>query len=443
MTASKTTLLIVEDDIIIRTSMKAYLTAEGYVISIAGSGVEALDVIRTEQPDLLITDLRMPEMGGIELLKKLKEDNLALPSIIISGEGTMDSVIEALHLGARDYIQKPIEDMGLLKHSIEQALAHARLKQAHDMYREDLEWLVEKRTQELSDKNKELVETVKQRKLAEAQLVQAQKLESVGQLAAGIAHEINTPIQFVSSNVDFLDESFEEMTELLNECWNALQLMKPTDEATKEKVSKVEQLAEELDWDYLKKEIPVAINQSREGVQRIGTIVKAMKEFSHPGSKTKTGVNLNQIIDTTVTVARNEWKYVALMETDLDENLLPVNCLSDEIGQVFLNMIVNAAHAIEGKLGRNPDIEKGRIFISTKQCDGYAEIRISDSGSGIPKYAQHRIFDPFYTTKKVGKGTGQGLAIVHSVITKKHNGSISFTTKENEGTTFLITLPQN
>jgi signal transduction histidine kinase len=439
--ATLATLLIVEDDIFTRTSMTAYLKAEGYDVLKAGSGVEALEVIRGTQPDLVITDLRMPEMGGLELLKKLKEDLPQLPVIIISGEGTMGNVIEALQHGARDYIQKPIQDMGLLKHSIELALSHATLKIEHDMYREDLEWLVERRTQELSDKNIELVEMVNERKLTEAQLLQAQKLESVGQLAAGIAHEINTPTQFVSSNVDFLDESFVELIELIRKYREVFVLVRKG-EVVKDKIKALEDLAEELDLDYLMEEIPLAIKQSRDGVERVATIVAAMKEFSHPGSRSKTDIDLNKIIETTVTVARNEWKYVAEMETNLAKNLLPVNCLSDEIGQVFLNMIVNAAHAIEAKLGENPEGEKGRIMISTKQGDGFAEICIADSGSGIPKYAQHRIFDPFYTTKKVGKGTGQGLAIVHSVITSKHGGTISFETVEDVGTTFTVTLPQ-
>ena len=441
LATSKATLLIVEDDTFTRTSMTAYLKAEGYDVLKACSGVEALEVIRGTQPDLVITDLRMPEMGGLELLKKLKIDIPLLPVIIISGEGTMGNVIEALQHGARDYIQKPIQDMGLLKHSIELALSHATLKKAHDMYREDLERLVEKRTQELSEKNNALVEMVNERKLTEAQLLQAQKLESVGQLAAGIAHEINTPTQFVSSNVDFLEESFGEIIQLLTKCREGHELL-VKGEMNQEYIKNVEELAEDIDLKYLMEEIPIAIKQSREGVGRIATIVAAMKEFSHPGSRSKTEVDLNKIIETTVTVARNEWKYVAELETDLDESLFQVNCLSDEIGQVILNMIVNAAHAIEAKLGGNPEGEKGRILITTKQFDDFAEIRIKDSGSGIPAYAQHRIFDPFYTTKKVGKGTGQGLAIVHSVITRKHGGTISFETAEGVGTTFIVTLPQ-
>jgi signal transduction histidine kinase len=442
MGVSKATLLIVEDDTFTRTSMTAYLKAEGYEVCKACNGAEALEVMQETQPDLVITDLRMPEMGGLELLKVIKEKSPSLPVIIISGEGTMSNVIEALQHGAGDYIQKPIQDMGLLKHSIELALSHVALQRAHDMYREDLEWLVEKRTRELSEKNIELVEMVKQRKLTEAQLLQAQKLESVGQLAAGIAHEINTPTQFVSSNIDFLAESFNGLVELFKKC-REVQSLTRKGEVTPLNLQEVDDLAEELDWEFLIEEIPLAIKQSREGIQRIATIVTAMKEFSHPGTRTKTDIDLNKIIQTTITVARNEWKYVADLKTDLDSALRPVKCLSDEIGQVILNMIVNAAHAIEAKLGENPEDEKGQILVTTRQCDNHAEIRIEDSGSGIPKHAQHRIFDPFFTTKKVGKGTGQGLAIVHSVITSKHNGTITFETQENVGTTFIVTLPQS
>jgi signal transduction histidine kinase len=441
MVVSKATLLIVEDDTFTRTSMTAYLKAEGYEVCKACNGVEALEVMKETQADLIITDLRMPEMGGLQLLKVVKGHQPNLPVIIISGEGTMGNVIEALQHGAGDYIQKPIQDMGLLKHSIELALSHTALQRAHDMYREDLEWLVEKRTKEISEKNIELVEMVKQRKLAEAQLLQAQKLESVGQLAAGIAHEINTPTQFVSSNVDFLAESFQDLIEYFKKC-KEVQRLTRSGGVKPEHFQELEDFAEELDWEYLMEEIPLAIKQSRDGIQRIATIVTAMKEFSHPGSKSKTDTDLNKIIQTTITVARNEWKYVADLTTSLDSSLRPVKCLSDEIGQVILNMIVNAAHAIEAKLGENPEDEKGQIIVSTRQCENYAEIRIEDSGSGIPKYAQHRIFDPFFTTKKVGKGTGQGLAIVHSVITGKHNGTITFETEENVGTTFIVTLPQ-
>lgn len=440
--SDKATLLVAEDDAFTRTSMTAYLKAEGFNVYKSANGLEALETIRETPPDLLVTDLSMPEMDGMELLKIVAVEFPLLPVIIVSGVGTMANVIDALRVGASDYLQKPIEDMGLLKHSIEIALSHARLKKENLKYQEDLEWLVEKRTAELVEKNKELQELIEERKHTESQLLQAQKLESVGQLASGIAHEINTPTQFVSSNIDFLGESFQQVKELV-EGLIAVHSQAYRGERNTQKLQEVSECMEDVDWEYLAEEIPTALHQSKEGVQRIATIVKAMKDFSHPGSKDKSETDINGVIKTTVVVARNEWKYVSEVETDLDEKLRLTSCLADEIGQVFLNMIVNAAHAIETRLGRTPEYEKGKIRISTRQKDGYVEIRISDTGSGIPKRAQHRIFDPFYTTKKVGKGTGQGLAIAHTVVTKKHGGTISFESEEDKGTTFIITLPQN
>jgi signal transduction histidine kinase len=439
--SDRATLLIAEDDTFTRTSMTAYLKAEGFAVEKAANGVEALEIARNLKVDLVVTDLNMPEMDGMELLRILSEEFPEIPVIIVSGVGTVGSVIEALRVGAKDYLQKPIEDMELLKHSIGRALSHTQLKNENKEYQENLELLVEKRTAEVWDKNLELKKLVEQREQTEAQLLQAQKLESVGQLASGIAHEINTPTQFVSSNVDFLDESFKDMLELV-EGFTLLVEQAKNNNITPELLTRTDELVEELELEYLIEEIPKAISQSREGVQRIATIVNAMKEFSHPGSRAMTAIDLNRVIETTVVVARNEWKYVANLETDLDPELQPTSCLSDEIGQVFLNIIVNAAHAIESKLGENPDGEKGLITITTRQIDGAAEIVITDSGSGIPEHARHRIFDPFYTTKKVGKGTGQGLAIAHAVVTNKHHGSISFETTSGEGTSFKVRLPQ-
>jgi signal transduction histidine kinase len=168
-----------------------------------------------------------------------------------------------------------------------------------------------------------------------------------------------------------------------------------------------------------------------------------MKEFSHPGSKEKVAINLNTIIQTPITVATNEWKYVAEIKTDLDPALPEVPCLSDEMGQVILNMVVNAAHAISDTLGANPEGKKGVITLSTRHDEGWVELRISDTGAGIPEAIRGRVFDPFFTTKKVGKGTGQGLAIVHDVITDKHQGTISFESEVGAGTTFIIRLPIN
>ncbi|MBU1139379.1 MAG: HAMP domain-containing protein [Proteobacteria bacterium] len=275
----------------------------------------------------------------------------------------------------------------------------------------------------------------KDKEQLQAQLFHAQKLESVGRLAAGIAHEINTPIQYIGTNNDFIDEATQEINELMN----TIQEISKT--APKEIMDAIHKSFEKADWEYLSEELPQAISQSRNGINRVSSLVLAMKEFSHPGSKEKEPRNLNQIINTTVTIARNEWKYVSDMTLDLDPNLPDIPLLADEIGQVILNILVNASHAIGEKLTDNPDGAKGTITIQTKQIDNRIEIRISDTGNGIPETIQDRIFDPFYTTKKVGKGSGQGLAISHDVIVEKHNGSIDFETVPGKGTHFIIGLP--
>ena len=261
----------------------------------------------------------------------------------------------------------------------------------------------------------------------------------MGQLAAGIAHEINTPTQFVATNLDFLDESFQEIDAVLKRLSELIGA--GTDTLDADQVAELRALLEEADWDYLAEEIPAALAQSRDGVNRVATIVQAMKEFSHPGSREMVPQDLNRLIATTVTVARNEWKYVAEVELDLDEGLPPVPCLADEMGQVILNLLVNAAQAIAEKLGDNPAGQKGRITIAARRAGDRVEISISDTGRGIPDEIRDRIFDPFFTTKEVGKGTGQGLAIARDVVVNKHGGSLEVESVPGESTTFIITLP--
>lgn len=277
------------------------------------------------------------------------------------------------------------------------------------------------------------------RKNLESQLLQAQKLESIGQLAAGIAHEINTPIQFVVHNAQFLEEAFCDLQGVLDACGRVL------DEEEDGKVdpalvSAAREAVEIADLDYLEGEIPSALAQAREGLSRVSRIVLAMKNFSHPGSSDKTPIDLNESIDSTVTICRAEWKHLAEVEMDLDPALPSVPCLGAEINQAVLNIVVNAAHAIGSSQADGCD-SKGLIQISTRAVDGYAEIRISDDGSGMPPDVQERIFDPFFTTKEVGKGTGQGLTVAHSVIHDKHDGTIRVESEVGKGTTFVIRLP--
>ncbi len=278
---------------------------------------------------------------------------------------------------------------------------------------------------------------ITQRKILEGQLVQAQKLEAIGQLAAGIAHEINTPTQYVGDNTRFLQDAFGGLSKLIGKFTDMRKACK-NGNVTDELVRDVECAEQEADVEYLIAEIPKAIQQSLEGVDRVAKIVRAMKEFSHPGTNVKTATDINKAIENTISVSRNEWKYVAEVITVFDVSLPLIPCLPGEFNQVILNLIINAAHAIADVAGNGA---KGIITVSTQRNGNWVEVRIQDTGTGIPEAARSKVFDPFFTTKPIGKGTGQGLAIAHDIIVRKHGGTIDFETATGKGTTFVIRIP--
>src|SRR5216684_160033 len=283
-----------------------------------------------------------------------------------------------------------------------------------------------------------VIRDVTERKRAERQLAQSQRLESIGQLAAGIAHEINTPIQYVGDNIHFLSDSFKGLSALLA-AYRELECPTRNAAAVPSLRDRTARLAEEIDIEYLQAEIPKAIQQSLDGVRRVAEIVGAMKELSHPGTTAKCAVDLNHLINNTILVSKHAWKLVAEVTTEFDLDLPTIQCIAGDLSQVILNLIVNAADAIADGIQGTGGV-KGHTGISTRRCGNWAEIRVSDNGTGVPESIQPRIFDPFFTTKDVGKGTGQGLAIAHAIITQKHQGTIQFETQKGVGTTFVIRL---
>ena len=280
-------------------------------------------------------------------------------------------------------------------------------------------------------------EDITQRRALETELRQAQKLEGIGQLAAGIAHEINTPIQFVTDNLTFLQESWDSTFQLLQQYRSVVQ--KGPDGLSDHVLRNMAQAELLCDLRFISREVPHAITQSLEGARRVAKIVRAVKEFSHPDLSGRVEADLNQGIESTIAIARSEWKYVADMVTDFDPALPPVPCCPGDVNQVVLNLIVNAAHAIKEK--QNGSAARGQIVVRTRRCGPFAEIAVSDTGAGIPDHIRSRIFEPFFTTKEVGAGAGQGLSLAHGVIVRKHQGKIWFETEMGTGTTFFVHLP--
>jgi PAS domain S-box-containing protein len=275
-----------------------------------------------------------------------------------------------------------------------------------------------------------------ERSRLERQLNQTHKMEAVGQLAGGIAHEINTPIQYIGDNLRFLKETYEDVNRLIDD-YEALTLKADGYETLQPQVDAVRRRIEEIDFGYLKEESLKALEQSLSGAEQVARIVLAMKEFAHPGTRQMALADLNRIISNAVAVCRNEWKYVADTDLQLDPTLPQVECLGGELSQVVLNLIVNAAHAIE-EAGREG---KGSITVTSVLDGEWVEIRIADTGNGIPESVRDSIFNPFFTTKEVGRGTGQGLTIAQDIVVGKHHGALYFKTKTGVGTTFFVRLP--
>ncbi|MBN2375607.1 MAG: PAS domain S-box protein [Sedimentisphaerales bacterium] len=282
-------------------------------------------------------------------------------------------------------------------------------------------------------------EDITERKELQGQLLQAEKMRSIGQLASGIAHEINTPTQYISDNIHFLQDGFTDILKIIGK-YQEIAAQAEQGQIDTGQLSQLKTMIGELDLEYLMEEVPQAIKQSLEGVKNVSQIVLAMKGFAHPGVQTKTTHDINRAIESIIIVTKNQWKYVADMKMDFDPELPLVTGFPGELNQVILNLIINASDAITDKAGGNVT-EKGTITISTRQAGEWVEIRISDSGTGIPEEIRSQVLNPFFTTKEIGKGSGQGLAIAHSVIVDKHGGTFTFETETGKGTTFIIRIP--
>lgn len=427
---------------------------ENFEMDSAYQGEEGLDLVRKSVAEgrpyaMAFIDVRMPPgMDGIETTAKIWQEYPDLQVVICTAYSDYSWEDMVAKLGQSDrlvILKKPFDNIEVIQ------LAHAltgkwELLQQANRKMHDLEAVVSERTTELTAANQKLVGEIAERKhleqarqMMEVQLRQSQKLEAIGQLAAGVAHEINTPAQYVGDNTRFLQDSFAQIQKMYG---NHKELVAAARNGTLTPgmATKAEEVLAAADMEYLFDQIPAAIKETLEGVNRVTKIVRAMKEFSHPGGAEKSAADINHAIETTVAVARNEWKYVAEVELDLGRDIPAIPCFVGEFNQCILNLVVNSCHAIGDVVQQDPGT-KGRITVRTRKDGDHVEISVTDTGAGIPPAARPHIFEPFFTTKGVGKGTGQGLAIVYGTVVKRHGGTVRFETETGKGTSFIMRLP--
>ncbi len=406
--------LIAEDDLTSRLILSATLKRGNYDIIEAVNGKHAWEVLSNGgAPRLVVLDRNVRGMDCLDIVKRLRNHESAQPPYIImlTPKTNMEHMLEGLTAGADDYLIRPFDRRELL----------ARVEVGRRM---------------LEVRDKLVIQTVELQQ-THTQLAHAQKLEAVGQLAAGIAHEINTPTQFVSDSVFFIKEAFDDLQQLHTRYRGAIQML-IAQTGNGPLAATIAEAEEDADLEYIVENLPASFDRCADGLSRIAAIVGAMKEFAHPDRGEQVPSDINQAIQATLTISKNEYKYVADVETELSP-LPPVVCHIGELNQVFLNLLVNAAHAIEDVVGDSHD--RGTIRVQTSHCEDMVRLEFADTGGGIPKDVQDRIFDPFFTTKEVGRGSGQGLAIGRSIIVDKHGGTLTFECTEGQGTTFIIELP--
>ena len=419
--------------------------ATDFQIDSAYQGQEALTLVERALTEnrpyqVAFVDVRMPPgWDGVETIEHLWQSDPALQVVICTAYSDYQWAEIAARLPHGDQfliLKKPFDPIEVTQ------MAQALNSKWHLQYQSrlqlhTLDQQVQQRTAELQAANQRLRTEIAQREQIELELRLAQKLEAVGQLASGIAHEINTPIQYVGDSVHFLKTAFEDLQSLIERYQEGCTVLAQQPEQA-ELVAAIRDAEDLADLEYLQENIPAAFTRTLEGIGHVTNIVRAMKEFAHPDQREKTRADLNQAVRTTLTVARNEYKYVADVTTELGE-LPQVLCYPGDLNQVFLNLIVNAAHAIADVVSGGT--ARGKITITTRQDGDWVEITIADSGGGIPEAIRDRVYDPFFTTKPVGKGTGQGLAIARSIVVDKHQGALKFVSEPGQGTTFYIRLP--
>jgi len=418
-------ILVVEDYPPALEFMSTILTKAGYQVRVSIDGENALDSVQAKLPDLILMDINMPGMSGIDVCRLLKDDleTKNVPIIFLSALEEIDLKVKALEAGGVDYVTKPIGSSEIL----------ARVNTHLTMY--FLQQKLEAQSQELIVKIEERKKEQEKIARIEKQYHQAQKLEALGQLAAGLAHEFNNPLSFISSNLDALSNYMKTLDVLIKDYQNLGKSMRNSsqenlsDEIIKQ-IQDISAYEKNMAIDYLREDIPELVKDCRDGTERIGKIVNDFKSFAHPGKGKPMFTNINKSLESTLNIAAHELKDKTTISKDFGEIPL-IEGFPQKLNQAFLSILMNAAHAIE---------EKGEIRIQTKTENENVIISISDNGCGIEKENLPKIFDPFFTTKEIGRGLGLGLNSTYNII-EQHRGMIHVESSVGKGTAVTITLP--
>jgi len=415
------TILIVDDEQINRHLFQIQLRGDGYRTRLAASGGEALALIAEEKPDLVLLDVMMPGMSGFEVVARLKAAAATrnIPVIMVTALDDAQSRLAALGSGAEEFLTKPVNRAELL--------ARVRNLLKLKLFQDDLEASRHALAGEVAERTQALVDANLQLSEAQAQLVQSEKLASLGLLAAGVAHEINNPIGYVSANLGSLEKYVQRLLRVLQAC-------KRVDaEGQSPALTELQALKQEIDFDFVMEDMPILITESLEGIARVRKIVQDLKNFSRVDNQADWQLaDLHKCLESTLNVACNEIKYKADLAREFGE-LPEVECKPSQLNQVFLNILLNAAHAIDGDA-------RGRIAVRTGRTGDEVWVEVADSGCGIAPEVLPHIFDPFFTTKPVGVGTGLGLSISYGIV-RDHGGRIEVDSTPGIGSCFRIVLP--
>ena len=419
-------ILIVDDDRFSRILSRDHLSTDGYLIVEAKDGQEAVETFAAHSPNLILMDVEMPRLNGFGACQAIKSlpAGQNIPIIFITSRADDDFVAKAFASGAEDYLLKPVNGT-MLRHRVARVLSNQQYQD------------------KIMRQNNQLAQALLKLKETQGHLIQQEKMAGIGQLAAGVAHEINNPLGFVSSNFEILDDYVGRLEVVLNQ-YRLLrqQITAPTPDLAASSIlaEEIGELERKKKVDFILGDLRSLFSESRDGLDRVAKIIKALRAFSRIDVKNELEeYDLNEGLETTLVVARNEIKYIAEVEV-VNGELPLVKALGNQVNQVLLNLIVNAAQAI-----KNAELSEGegKIRLETFAEADYVGCAITNNGPPIPEEIRTRIFEPFFTTKPVGQGTGLGLSISYDIIVNQHGGQLSFQSSAENGTTFIIKLPKD